>query len=64
MAKIGIYIPDAKMPEVQQWAKVLNFSVIFRDAFDEVVKRTCSSEASRQYGVSQYTVGPWGCNEA
>ena len=37
MAKIGIYIPDAKMAEITAWQQKLNFSEIFRNAFDRAV---------------------------
>lgn len=39
MAKIGIYIPDDKMPEINRWRRELNLSEIFREAFDAAVQQ-------------------------
>ena len=44
MAKIGIYIPDAKAPEVEEWKNRLNLSEIFREAFDKAVHEARLSE--------------------
>ncbi len=38
MAKIGIYVPDAKMSKLDKWRNELNFSRIFMAAFEREVK--------------------------
>lgn len=39
MAKIGIYIPDDKAAEeIEKWRDRINFSQIFREAFDREVR--------------------------
>lgn len=37
MAKLGVYIPDAKMPEVEEWREKVNFSQLFMEAFERAV---------------------------
>jgi hypothetical protein len=39
MAKISIYIPDAKAEEVETWKDRVNLSEVFRDAFDRAVEK-------------------------
>lgn len=34
MAKIGIYVPDDRMEDIERWRERLNFSQIFMEAFD------------------------------
>lgn len=34
MAKIGVYIPDDRMPDIERWRDRLNFSQLFIEAFD------------------------------
>ncbi|MCR4412807.1 MAG: hypothetical protein NUV77_10325 [Thermoguttaceae bacterium] len=38
MAKIGVYVPDEKMPEVEKWRDKINFSRVFMDAFQREVR--------------------------
>jgi len=45
MAKITIYVPESKEAEIREWEKKLNFSEIFRDAFDQAVAR-CKATAN------------------
>ena len=37
MVKIGIYIPDERMKDIDRWRKKLNFSRIFMEAFDRAI---------------------------
>jgi len=37
MAKIGIYVPDERMKDIERWRKTLNFSRIFMEAFDRAI---------------------------
>jgi len=39
MAKIGIYIPDNKVEEIEEWKSRLNLSEVFRAAFDRSVAK-------------------------
>lgn len=37
MAKIGIYVPDERMADIDRWRERLNFSRLFMDAFDRAI---------------------------
>lgn len=37
MAKIGVYVPNDRMKDIEQWRKALNFSQLFMEAFDRAV---------------------------
>lgn len=37
MAKIGVYIPDDRMSDIERWRDRLNFSRVFMEAFDRVI---------------------------
>lgn len=37
MAKIGVYVPDERMADIERWRKRLNFSRLFMDAFDRAI---------------------------
>jgi hypothetical protein len=38
MAKLGIYVPDGKMAEIEEWRKEINFSQLFIEAFDREMR--------------------------
>jgi hypothetical protein len=37
MAKIGIYVPDERMKDIERWRENINFSRIFMEAFDRAI---------------------------
>lgn len=37
MAKIGVYIPDERMKDIERWRERLNFSRVFMEAFDRAI---------------------------
>ncbi len=37
MAKIGIYIPDERMKDIEHWREKINFSRVFMEAFDRAI---------------------------
>lgn len=37
MAKIGVYIPDDRMKDINRWRDKMNFSQLFLEAFDRAV---------------------------
>ncbi len=45
MAKIGIYVPDDRMTDIERWRNRLNFSRLFMDAFDRALVAESSIES-------------------
>jgi len=43
MGKLGIYIPDKRMAEVNKWRDKFTFSRLFMDAFDAAVQREATN---------------------
>ena len=37
MAKIGVYVPDDRMKDIERWREKMNFSQLFMEAFDRAV---------------------------
>lgn len=38
MARITVYIPDERMPDIEKWREKTNFSQIFIEAFDRAIQ--------------------------
>lgn len=37
MAKIGVYVPDDRMQDIERWRESMNFSQLFLEAFDRAI---------------------------
>jgi hypothetical protein len=37
MAKIGVYVPDERMKDIERWRDKINFSRVFMEAFDRAI---------------------------
>jgi hypothetical protein len=38
MARIAVYVPDERMPDVEKWREKMNFSQLFIEAFDRAIQ--------------------------
>ena len=38
MARIAVYIPDERMPDIEKWREKMNFSQLFIEAFDRAIQ--------------------------
>ena len=54
MAKIGVYVPDDRMKDIERWREKMNFSQLFIEAFDRAV--TAQADISKVKGKEMKAV--------